>query len=62
MNNIIGGGGVNIATGGGVVGTNGNGIGVNNIAAYGHNGDTRPPPPPHSSLLHMAGKWKINSC
>ncbi|XP_063701711.1 dystrophin, isoforms A/C/F/G/H isoform X5 [Culicoides brevitarsis] len=39
-------------------GSNGNGIGVgtNNIG-YGlqNNGDTRPPPPPHSSLLHMAG-------
>lgn len=35
------GGGLGGAMGGGILGTN---------------GDGRPPPPPHSSLLHMAGK------
>lgn len=35
------GGGMGGAMGGGILGTN---------------GDGRPPPPPHSSLLHMAGK------
>lgn len=41
-------------------GSNGNGVGTNN-SGYGqhNNGDTRPPPPPHSSLLHMAGNFKL---
>lgn len=52
LNNIHGGGN-NIGAG-----SNGNGVGTNN-SVYGqhNNGDTRPPPPPHSSLLHMAGKF-----
>lgn len=44
-NNIIGGSG-NGAAGG---------INANFNNSYGQNGDSRPPPPPHSSLLHMAG-------
>lgn len=41
--------------------SNGNGVGTNNSGYGQHNGDTRPPPPPHSSLLHMAGKFTKKS-
>lgn len=53
----IGGGGMNIAAMGG-----GNAAAINagnNLGGVGHNIgmiDNRPPPPPHTSLLHMAGK------
>lgn len=39
-------------------GQNGSGIGQNVMTAamgLANSGDGRPPPPPHSSLLHMAG-------
>lgn len=53
----IGGGMVNVAAMGG-----GNAAAINagnNLSGVGHNIgmiDNRPPPPPHTSLLHMAGK------
>lgn len=53
----IGGGMVNVAAMGG-----GNAAAINagnNLGGVGHNIsmiDNRPPPPPHTSLLHMAGK------
>lgn len=39
----------------GIIGGGPPGGSVNLVNNYGHNGDSRPPPPPHTSLLHMAG-------
>lgn len=53
----VGGGSVNAA---GMCGGNTAAINAsNNLGGVGHNIgmiDNRPPPPPHTSLLHMAGK------
>lgn len=47
------GGGSGVLVGGGA---------VNLVNNFGHNGDSRPPPPPHSSLLHMAGNKMLYFC